>query len=475
MIGLRVAAPGVVGALLSGCLLANKIEVCERRVPEGQELNALTDGPQRVSSPRAVAAVPTGEALVVFRSGVFGAVDDERSVLRTVLVDAAGTPLPTCNATSEYTLVDVGPSDRIFHTNAEVTLPADLGDIGLVSFVRYDRTKLSMEVMGQLVSPQGCGIGSTTPFEISDEPDGSPCELGPAFHCVATPATVQVKPNRFAVFWLSGHDVSMLQGDFGIFGRVFDADYQGHRPLPTSLASNGKPARLSEPGSGPSSLAALGLGQDRIALAWQERSTGRPLRTVIRVINDRFDRLSSEIELSASTAETPELTSVALALAGNRLLVMWVQRNRTGVDAVFTRILELGADGSLTPVSVEREVDAPARGRQDRPSAVVVTGPKGPLFLVVWTEDAGDGDGRGVRAVLLDVDGNPVFNNTSCADTPFVLTSVRSGDQREPAAAVLENGTVFVVWSDEGRSMHDRSGSAVLGATYEPRTLLPFP
>jgi len=475
MIGVRVAAQGVVGALLSGCLLANKIDVCERPLPEGRELNALTDGPQRVGSPRAVAAVPTGEALVVFRSGVFGAVDDERSVLRTVLVDAAGTPLRTCNAASEYTLVDVGPSDRIFHNHAAVTLPEALGDIGLVSFVRYDRTQVSMEVMGQLVSPQGCSIGTTTPFEISDEPDGTPCESSASFHCVVTPSTVQVKPNRFAVFWLSSRSVGPLGFDSGIFGRVFDVDFQGHRPLATSLAFNGTPARLTEPGSGPSSVAALGLGQGRIALAWQDRSVGRPLRTMIRITNDRFDRLSSELEIAASTAESPELTSVALAMTGSRLLAAWVQRNRTGVDAVFTRILELEADGEVTPVSIEREVDAPAQARQDRPTATVVAGPKGPLFLVGWTEDDGDGDGRGVRALWLDVDGNPAFNNTSCGDTPFVLTSVRAGDQREPAAAVLANGALFVVWSDEGRSMQDRSGSAVFGATYEPRTLLPFP
>ncbi len=78
-------------------------------------------------------------------------------------------------------------------------------------------------------------------------------------------------------------------------------------------------------------------------------------------------------------------------------------------------------------------------------------------FVVVWSSDAQDGSGRGIRGQRFDASGEKV-------GTEFQVNTYTTGDQTSPAVAIGETGDFVVVWDSDGQ---DGSSSGVFGARFD--------
>jgi len=77
-------------------------------------------------------------------------------------------------------------------------------------------------------------------------------------------------------------------------------------------------------------------------------------------------------------------------------------------------------------------------------------------FVVIWSSDAQDGDGRGIRGQRFDRSGEEV-------GPEFQVNTYTTGDQTAPSVAIDETGDFVVVWNSAGQ---DGSSSGVFGARF---------
>ena len=78
-------------------------------------------------------------------------------------------------------------------------------------------------------------------------------------------------------------------------------------------------------------------------------------------------------------------------------------------------------------------------------------------FVVVWSSDSQDGDGRGIRGQRFDSSGERVGSE-------FQVNTYTTGDQTLPSVAIGPEGDFVVVWNSAGQ---DGSSSGVFGARFD--------
>jgi RHS repeat-associated protein len=78
-------------------------------------------------------------------------------------------------------------------------------------------------------------------------------------------------------------------------------------------------------------------------------------------------------------------------------------------------------------------------------------------FVVVWSNDAQDGGGRGIRGQRFDGSGEKVGSE-------FQVNTYTTGDQTTPSVAIDATGDFVVVWNSAGQ---DGSSSGVFGARFD--------
>lgn len=172
-----------------------------------------------------------------------------------------------------------------------------------------------------------------------------------------------------------------------------------------------------------------------------------------RVFDPANQSLSVEMRVNQTTAGIQGTPSISTLSNGN-FIITWDSDNTSGPDqqgqSVWGRVY------SQTGVAIGNEflVNTYTPGNQKTPS--IVSHPAGG-FVALYVSEADIAPGgrtSGIYAQFFDDDGNRVGQEMR-------IHQLMAGDQAEPRATFLEDGRLFVTWTDYG--VADGNGSAVKG------------
>lgn len=464
------------GALLAGavpgCTLVSAVDVCSRTASAPIEINVRTDGAQAVSGAHPVAALPDGGAIVVFRSAI--AADDDGAgpaSIRIAVLDALGRPAErTCDAPGELDLVPSTPGVRF--DEASIAMP-DTTDEELGLVVYSSRDGAGRQIRGAFVSRTGCrrGISGDGTFLISDTAPGDADRS-------ALPSVVWLGEQTFLVVWSHSETLPPLDMRASVRARVVRAD---ETTLPEFLPTVADPSGASvaiASGVAVGGLAAS-LGADRAGIGWSELR-GSALVPHYMVVDGRLEAVVADRALAAvgpaDMVRSATARGRAVAFDGAQVVVAWTAADAEGHNRVHARYLD-AAGASLTspqsldgsPFLVRDDVASEDEGR------LSIAAFRGGGFVVAMEQVGGEaGRFETISARLFDGTGGAGFANPACDARSFTLVT-SDGDLSEPALERLADGSILVVYTSDGASGADRSGTGVRATHFDARDLLPLP
>jgi hypothetical protein len=459
---------------LPSCTLISAVDVCARGVPDDVEINVRAEGAQAVSGAHPAAALPDGGALVVFRSAL--AADDDGmgpAALRVALLDAEGRPAErTCDAPGEYEIVAQQAGLRA--DEASIAMPGDADEeVGLI--VYSVRSATGRTLRGVFVSRTGCrrGLIGDQTFAISDTaPNNAASEM--------LPSVVWLGARMFLVGWTASSLVPPLEIRSVIRARVvrasatFTAEFQ-----PTVLDAAGASVAVSPSSAVQTGGLVTALGPGRAGISWSEQA-GRTSVPHFMAVDDRLETLIANRSLDEvvypDIVRIPNARSRGAAFDGSQIIVGWTGIDTDGRNRVTARYFDETGANLASPQSPD---GAPFLVRDDVPpedeGRVSMAPLEGGGFLVAM-EQLGGGDGRvqSITARLFGPSGGSVFANPACDARSFPLVE-SDGDVADPALERLADGSTLLVYTSDGASGSDRSGTGVRAAVWQPRLLLPLP
>jgi hypothetical protein len=155
-----------------------------------------------------------------------------------------------------------------------------------------------------------------------------------------------------------------------------------------------------------------------------------------------------ELQVSSFFVDDQEAPSVA-PLAGGGFVVVWESFAQDGVgEGVFGQVYK----GDGTKVSGEFQVNAFTLADQGNPFVFA----HGDGFTVAW-EGNGDGDWNGVWGRRFDASGKPQGSD-------FRLNVITAGEQRAATGAPVAGGGFVAAWQGAGQ---DGNGSAIVARTFD--------
>jgi len=155
-----------------------------------------------------------------------------------------------------------------------------------------------------------------------------------------------------------------------------------------------------------------------------------------------------ELQVSSFFVDDQEAPSVA-PLAGGGFVVIWESFAQDGVgEGVFGQVYK----GDGTKVSGEFQVNAFTLADQGNPFVFAY----GDGFTVAW-EGNGDGDWNGVWGRRFDASGKPQGSD-------FRLNVITAGEQRAATGAPIAGGGFVAAWQGAGQ---DGNGSAIVARTFD--------
>ncbi len=447
----------ICAALIGACSVVNDLDVCEREAGPEVDGNVLTPGAQQVHGRGSIAELPGEGGLLAFVSAPMGESTVRREV-RLALLTQRGEPIRTCDADGGG---EIGVATFDEHGDALRYRPfaaASPDPDGHHLVVWSEATDLlgPGELRGRRLWSTGC-LGDVV-FAISDSPEWKPV--------VGQVAVTGV--DQFAVVW---SEAFYDEGRGGatvarVMARVLDTSGSPPEFLGTVRDIDGGPVQLPEIGD-VQRIAIASIDEDRFAVA----AMGGGVDTVVRVhvFDDRLEHIATnDVARTDGLSPHPE-GNVEVAFDGEKLLVVWTQPDGSGAQRAMARLL----DPFSGPVSGIFRIGSTTTG--DEVDVTAVARPGGGFF-VAWQEENAvgrtDGDGSGVRGVMLDPDGEFQFANPACGQGDFALNATTRGNQESPSLAVVD-GSVFVAWTDDSGVGLDRSESGVRLRVFRSEDLLP--
>ncbi len=135
--------------------------------------------------------------------------------------------------------------------------------------------------------------------------------------------------------------------------------------------------------------------------------------------------------------------------ADGRFFAVWTDTPVNAPSDIHGRLIS----GAAVPLGTDLVINTTLTGVQSEPLVTATaTG-----YLVCWTDESlgeGDREGKAVRARLFDANGVGV-------GADFVINSTTRADQGHPRAAVLLDGSLFVVFEDGSLQVPDNDGIGV--------------
>jgi len=448
---------------LSACSLANEVDVCERRPSSEGDVNRSTDGNQSIRSPRGVAALPTGRALVTFVS----AVGDDRQEVRGALVDVDGARVNTCGTPEEvtYSVFRQGGPEQLASFPVYGAPDGADGDGLLVwAYAEGDTAapttaELDLQLEGRFVGADGCirFEDQQPPFVFDDPPVG--VVIGP-------PGVARVGAERFVVAWARG-STGVGRRDGGIVAQVLRPGPFG-RPAFEEVRdpSSGEPLDGERPvalipGNG-SGVDIVPLPEGRFAML--ARLLDQEVQEIVFAIyEDTLDPVVPPRVIDRYGVAVESLGPV-LAFDGERILGVWARNDPAQRDVERMVAVLLDQEGELLPTPhVESGepfflTEASDRVQLD-PSVAPL--PEGRGFLIAWSDSNDDESPDAIRALVLDPEGEVAFANPACDRRDFTIHGPLEDNQETPSVAAFPGGTILIGWTDRGQNGRDASGSSV--------------
>jgi len=376
-----------------------------------------------------VAVAPDGHSVVVWVDGFFPA-----NVMARVLA-ADGTP-----RTGD---LRVSTSEPDFQDHPRVAMAAN-GNFVVVWQARVSATEPS-RVYGRR-------------FNAAGQPLGPRFRLGIGYHLEQSVPDVACAPNgRFVVAWTENDGKFQPDGEpmTDVLARRFAAD--GHALGTEWIASGGWYNQYSP------KLAINTSGAFVIAVeGYDESDAHDDGSTYVYAIAYGADgKLLHPIYLYGVFSLDQSFPAVALADDGTSILA-WKdsQADDSNDDNYWANapgILAQRFDIAGTRTGEPIQVNTTITDVQSEPS--IAWAPGG--FVVVWTSAGGqDGDGKGVFAQRLNLDGSKIGPETA-------LATWTAGDQNLPVVGMAPNGRGLAVWQSEGGDGED-SGIAARQIVAQP-------
>lgn len=457
-LGLALAA-----ALLplgGSCQLVNAIAACEEALAPAAEVNRRSEGDQLIASPGSVAALPTGDALVLWTSDGGGTAASE---LRAVRVNAEGVSQPGCARVDggEDTLAGDAAILRTAKVSAVLSAPSGPTTMGLFTFLETS----PLAIRAGFFNANGCvdflAPASTRVFPVAEGAPG---------HVLRFNTSVSVAKDgineRFAVFW---EDVDTRTLNHMVKARLVSRD----------VLAPAFPASAADPTGGAVTLPvrheAL-LGLDAAAISPHEVAllmVGLSVeRQSIQIWLARFDDTLAPLGEPVLVADAVALPTIVplrqalLATDGDHLFVMWMALDPA---TQTTRAFGQAFDPRGRPV--ERPVRLGTAAVASDSHAAVTAHPGGG-FVTAWREQ-GSG-GVTLRARALDTFGRPAFNSQACGDADFAFAEAGAqGDLGQPSLTFLSSGSLLGAWDGVTPGSRDPDGHSVRSRLFSPRALFP--
>jgi hypothetical protein len=171
------------------------------------------------------------------------------------------------------------------------------------------------------------------------------------------------------------------------------------------------------------------------------------------VYGQRYDntgtKVGSEFQVNTYTTSLQMYPEVAMSATGE-FVVVWVS---DGQDTSGYGVYGQRYDNTGTKVGSEFRVNTTVANNQTNPDVAINADGK---FVVVWRDDALDGDGHGIFQQRYDASGTPLGTETQVNTFTF-------NHQRAPAVAALPSGGHVAVWMSADQ---DGDGFGVIAQRY---------
>lgn len=195
-------------------------------------------------------------------------------------------------------------------------------------------------------------------------------------------------------------------------------------------------------------------GQDNFVVVWQSYLQGGE---AFDIFGQRFDSsgsaIDTEFQVNTYTENYQGHPTVAADDVGNFLVVWESNTQDLSLGGIYGQLY----DSSGNAVGGEFQINTTTAGDQNDPRVVATDSG----FLVAWESDMFDGSNEGVVMQFLDSNAVPVGGELQ-------VNTHTSGDQEDPAIAIMDDGTFAVVWESQGQ---DGSQEGVFGQVFDPTGL----
>lgn len=291
-------------------------------------------------------------------------------------------------------------------------------------------------IRGQRYNADGVRIG--TEFLVNTTTQGAQWQ----------PSVASLVNGGFIVTW---SDYSRTGGDasgWAVRGQRYNAD--GVRVGAEFLVNTTTRGEQTEP-----SVASLTSGGFVVTWVDDSQTGGDTSSYAVRGQRYNADGVHVGAEFLINTTTQGEQSAPSVAnLASDGFVITWMDRgeNRGDTSSSAVRGQRYNADG--VRVGAEFLVNTTTQGMQGYSSTVnLVNGG----FIVTWVDQSQTGDDTSSYAVR-----GQCYNADGTANgTEFLVNTTAQGEQYEPSAVSLANGSFVVTWSDNSQTSGDTSSFAI--------------
>jgi len=423
--------------------MLNGLDVCDRALPPSSPANARPEGSQLLGSGRALAAMPSEGALLVFSSDP---VPSGLREIRGARLSQEGNYVESCERQGDIVWSEQA-SGVTGRGAAALGAPRSKEHPALVAWAE-EHSPSDGEIVGRMISPSGCPSSKT--FSVSGEQPG---------YRPYTVSIASLSDDLWVVAW-----ASLNVFDARIYLRVFESGTSIEpEALPTVLAPDASPAPWKR--GLPPRIEATPTGSNQFALSWLETDT---LTWSVRTawLDDRLDEYASTTLVARgprdATVSNNSPVGLTAAWNGSRLLVTWAeQETAQGVRLKARVVSPTAADKGPFPIVTLGDTTA-----EGKPSATSGAG----RFFVSWEVPVKGG--TTIEAVILDDQGQVEFANAACGASTFPISDGQLGSQTRPSIAWLPGGTLLSAWTELESEGADISGAGVRARGLTQRQIL---
>lgn len=237
----------------------------------------------------------------------------------------------------------------------------------------------------------------------------------------------------FVAVWSDESGAGGDNDSYGVKARIFDEDGV---PVAGEFLVNGTTAGRQIVNS------VDVFADDRFVVIWSDPSGTSLSEVHARIFNADGTPIDDEFVVNTATGNDQYLGSVAV-LEDGRFVVAWEDWSATGGDASLSSVKAQLFDTNGGPIGGQFVVNT---GTGNMQSAPTVTALVGGSFLVVWSDESGtggDASGSSIKGQIFDADGIKVGGE-------FLVNTSTSANQRSASASAREDGGFVVAWTDFG-------------------------